>query len=69
MLENIDGSIPASYQAGGAVILAVFVCNVLFWGVLWCWGAQKRDTMRKDIVERQLNMIRKEEQSQEALYI
>ena len=45
--------------------MCIFIVNVIFWGVLWCWGARKRETMRRDIVERQLSIIRKEEEAQE----
>ena len=64
-IETIDGSIPASYQTGGVIILCIFIANVIFWGSLWCWGARKREFLRREIVERQLSIIRKEEEMQE----
>jgi len=64
-IENVDGSIPASYQTGGIIILVIFVCNVLFWASLWIWGARKRELLRREIVERQLSIIRREEEAQE----
>lgn len=45
--------------------MSIFIANVIFWGALWCWGARKREQLRKDIVERQLDLIRKEEKEQE----
>lgn len=66
-IEEVDGSIPASYQTGGVIIMCIFIVNVIFWGVLWCWGARKRETLRREIVERQLSIIRKEEEEQERI--
>lgn len=45
--------------------MIIFVCNVIFWGVLWCWGARKRDALRREVVEKQLAIIRAEEDAQE----
>ena len=45
--------------------MCIFIANVIFWGVLWCWGARKREFLRREIVERQLSIIRKEEEMQE----
>ena len=52
-------------MVGGGIILALFVANCIFWGVLWCWGARIRDQLRRDVVERQLKIIRDEERIQE----
>jgi len=32
-----------SYQAGGGILLALFIAMWFFWGGLWCWGATKRE--------------------------
>ena len=52
-------------MVGGGIILALFVANCIFWSVLWCWGARIRDQLRRDVVERQLKIIRDEERIQE----
>ena len=64
-IEEVKGSIPLSYMAGGGIILAMFIAYLIFWGVLWCWGARQRDDLRRTVVERQLEIIRKEEYEQE----
>ena len=64
-LETVNGDIPQSYQTGGLIIMLIFIVYVIFWGVLWFWGARKRETMRREIVERQLAIIRHEEETQE----
>ena len=38
---------------------------MITWGVLWCWGARQRDDLRRTVVERQLDIIRREEYEQE----
>lgn len=47
--------------------MCIFIVNVIFWGVLWCWGARKREILRREIVERQLSIIRREEEEQERI--
>ena len=45
--------------------MGLFVGYILFWGVLWCWGARKREDLRRTVVERQLDIIKREEYEQE----
>lgn len=52
-------------MAGGGIIFALFCAYVIFWGVLWCWGARQRDDLRRAVVERQLDIIKREEYEQE----
>jgi hypothetical protein len=35
------------------------------WGIAWCWGARKREGLRRSIVDRQLAQIRATEQAEE----
>lgn len=39
--------------------------EVLCWGIAWCWGARKREALRRSIVDRQLAQIRALEQAEE----
>jgi hypothetical protein len=37
----------------------------MLWGIVWCWGARKREGLRRSIVENQLAQIRAIEQAEE----
>jgi len=58
-----QGTYAQSYEAGGGIILALFIVMWIFWGGLWCWGAGKREQLRRDIVETQLALIRAQEKA------
>jgi type VI protein secretion system component VasK len=62
----MNGGIAASYIDAGAIILGIFVFEVICWGIAWCWGARKRDGLRRSIVEAQLARQRAIEQAEEA---
>jgi len=58
--------IALNYEKGGGILLGLFVFEVLCWGIAWCWGARKREGLRRSIVENQLALIRAAEQAEEA---
>ena len=39
---------------------------MILWGIAWCWGAGKREALRRMIVDNQLALIRAVEQAEEA---
>ena len=53
-----QGTLAESYQAGGGILLALFIAMWFFWGGLWCWGSTRRELLRRTIVEKQLELIR-----------
>lgn len=66
VIEYKTGSpLNVSYKNGGGILLGLFVFEVVCWGIAWCWGAKKRDQMRRMIVDRQLAQIRAVEQAEE----
>jgi hypothetical protein len=52
-------------MVGGGILLGLFVLQVVLWGIAWCWGARKREALRRSIVDRQLAQIRATEQAEE----
>jgi hypothetical protein len=48
----LAGSKAASFGAAGGIILALFVVYVLLFGVAWHFGASKRETLRREAVEK-----------------
>jgi hypothetical protein len=58
-------TIPNSYINGGGILLGLFVVYVIIFGVAWCWGARKREALRRMIVDKQLEMIRNQEKAEE----
>jgi hypothetical protein len=43
---------------GGGILLALFAATVIVFGAAWCWGAPKREELRRFIVSQQLARIR-----------
>lgn len=50
-----DNSVPASYKDGGGLLFGLFCFYVLCFGVAWYWGSGKREEMRRQAVEDQIN--------------
>lgn len=63
--NNVAKPIKNGYIDGGAILLGLFVLQVIGWGIAWCWGAPRREALRKSIVEKQLAQIRAMEQADE----
>lgn len=63
--NNVAKPISSGYIDGGAILLGLFVLQVVGWGIAWCWGAPRREALRKSIVEKQLAQIRAMEQADE----
>ena len=57
--------ISTGYMDAGGILLGLFVFEVTCWGIAWCWGARKREGLRRSIVEKQLAQIRAMEQAEE----
>lgn len=47
------------------MLLGLFCVYVIIFGVAWCWGARKREALRRMIVDKQLEMIRNQEKAEE----
>ncbi len=45
--------------------MGLFCVYVIIFGVAWCWGARKREGLRRMIVDKQLEMIRNQEKAEE----
>lgn len=68
VIESLGGpiaNISQSYESGGGILLGIFLLQVMLWGIVWCWGARKREGLRRSIVENQLAQIRAIEQAEE----
>lgn len=61
----MSSPISSSYIDGGGILLGLFVLYVTMFGIAWCWGARKREGLRRSIVDRQLAQIRAMEQAEE----
>lgn len=61
---NVSKPINVGYKTGGGILLGLFVLEVVLWGIAWCWGARKREQMRRMIVDKQLAQIRALEQAE-----
>lgn len=51
-IMQVKGAISDGYMAGGGIILAIFLVYVIVFGVLWYFGASKREQLKRDVVER-----------------
>ena len=63
--EGVASPISSGYIDGGGILLGLFIIEVTLWGIAWCWGARKREALRRSIVDRQLAQIRAVEQAEE----
>lgn len=63
--ERVASPISSGYIDGGGILLGLFILEVTLWGIAWCWGARKREALRRSIVDRQLAQIRAMEQAEE----
>lgn len=48
------GSVFSSFVDGGGLILGMFLFYVCAFGVAWYCGYQKRDQIRREVVEKQI---------------
>lgn len=53
-IELVHGYKAKSYMAGGGIILALFFVYVLGFGVAWYCGSGKREVLKRQAVEKQL---------------
>ena len=49
-----DHSVPSSYVDGGGLLFGLFCFYVLCFGVAWYFGSQKREDMKRAVVEQQI---------------
>ncbi len=52
------GSAVASWENAGGLLLGFFCFYVICFGVAWFFGYKKRDQMKRDVVEKQLQRER-----------
>ena len=50
----MDGTVIASWQAGGGLLFGLFCFYVLVFGVAWCWGSRQREAIKLRVVEEQI---------------
>jgi len=49
-----DASVHASYLDAGGLLLGMFLFYLIAFAVAWYCGYQKRDQIRREVVERQI---------------
>lgn len=49
-----DHSVIKSYEAAGGLLLGLFCFYVTAFGVAWYFGSQRRDEIRRSVVEKQI---------------
>lgn len=56
MKDNSLGvsSVRASYEDAGGLLLGMFLFYIIAFAVAWYCGFQKRDQIRREVVERQI---------------
>ena len=64
LISNFRGAIERnnktddSFEIGGGIMLALFVAYIICFGYAWFRGSSKREQMKKDVVEKQLELER-----------
>jgi hypothetical protein len=56
MKDNSSGvaSVNASYLDAGGLLVGMFLFYIIAFAIAWYCGYQKRDQMRREVVERQI---------------
>lgn len=56
MKKNSNGvnTVHSSYIDGGGLLLGLFLFYFIVFGIAWYCGYQKRDQMRREVVEKQI---------------